>query len=84
MMSFPLSALALLLLSAAPLCAADQPAPYPLATCIVSGDRLGEMGKPVMIDHQGRQIGFCCKSCIAEFEKDPAKYLAKLPDPAKP
>ena len=57
--------------------------PYPLTTCIVSDDKLGEMGKPVTIDYKGQQVSFCCKSCIGSFEKDPAKYLAKLPAPAK-
>lgn len=64
--------------------AVSTPVPYPLATCIVSDEKLGEMGKPVIIDHKGRQIGFCCKSCVGDFEKDPAKYLAKLPAPVKP
>lgn len=64
--------------------AEPSPSPYPLSTCIVSDEKLGEMGKPSMIEHQGRQIGFCCDSCIPKFLKDPAKYLAKLPAPAKP
>lgn len=71
-----------------PIARADEappsPIPYPLTTCIVSGDKLGEMGKPVMLDYKGRQVGFCCKSCIGDFEKDPAKYLAKLPATTKP
>jgi YHS domain-containing protein len=37
------------------------------------------MGKPVMVDHKGQQVGFCCKSCLGDFDKEPAKYLAKLP-----
>ena len=79
----------LVLLALSPLMqAADIPAPpspYPLSTCIVSGERLGEMGKPVVIDYKGQQVDFCCKSCVGDFEKDPAKYLAKLPaSPAKP
>jgi hypothetical protein len=59
--------------------AAASPKPYPLTTCIVSDEKLGGMGKPAMIDYKGQQVGFCCKSCIGDFEKDPAKYLAKLP-----
>ena len=59
--------------------AAPSAAPYPLTTCIVSDDKLGEMGKPISIDYKGQQVSFCCKSCIGSFEKDPAKYLAKLP-----
>lgn len=52
--------------------------PYPLDICLVSGEKLGEMGEPVVITHEGQQIKFCCKSCIPKFEKDPAKYLSKL------
>jgi YHS domain-containing protein len=46
--------------------------------CLVSGEKLGEMGEPVVITHEGQQIKFCCKSCVPKFEKDPAKYLSKL------
>ncbi|MCG3181239.1 MAG: hypothetical protein BIFFINMI_03614 [Phycisphaerae bacterium] len=57
---------------------------YPLDVCVVSGDELGgEMGPPVIYHYQGREVRFCCKSCIPEFEKDPAKYLAKLDAAAK-
>lgn len=52
--------------------------PYPLDTCLVSGEKLGSMGKPPEIVHEGRQIKFCCKNCIPDFKEDPAKYLAKL------
>ncbi|HEX2851993.1 MAG TPA: hypothetical protein VHO24_02055 [Opitutaceae bacterium] len=63
--------------------AATGKAAYPLKTCVVSGGRLGGMGKPVA--HVFKQAGqpdrtviFCCKSCIGKFEKDPARFLAKL------
>jgi YHS domain-containing protein/uncharacterized protein YceK len=46
--------------------------------CIVSGEKLGEMGPAVEYNYNGRQIKFCCKSCIKTFEKEPAKFLAKL------
>ena len=52
--------------------------PYPLKTCIVSGEDLGTMGKPVVIVHEGQEVKFCCKNCKPRFEKDPAKYLSKL------
>jgi hypothetical protein len=53
------------------------------ATCIVSGDKLGEMGQPVKYTYNqagqpDRELEFCCKDCIADFEKDPGRYLAKL------
>mgnify|MGYP001408373889 CR=1 FL=1 len=25
--------------------------------------------------YDGKVIGFCCKDCIASFEKEPAKYV---------
>lgn len=46
--------------------------------CIVSGETLGEMGEPFEYVHQGKTLKFCCKSCVPKFEKDPAKYLAKV------
>lgn len=52
--------------------------PYPLDTCLVSGEKLGSMGDPVIINHEGQEIKFCCDSCVPKFKKDPAKYLSKL------
>ena len=57
----------------------DKAKAYPLDTCLVSGEKLGTMGKPVVITHEGQEIAFCCKSCVPKFEKDPANYLKKLP-----
>lgn len=39
----------------------------------------------ITVLHDGKRIAFCCGKCKAAFEKDPAKYLAKLPgaEPAK-
>lgn len=56
--------------------------PYPLETCIISGDKLGEMGKPVVYEYEGREIKFCCKSCIKDFKKEPAKYVKKIDEEA--
>lgn len=57
--------------------------------CPVSNEKLGEgdMGKPVAYPYKGRTVMLCCKMCQPKFEKDPAKYLAKLPGekiPANP
>jgi len=52
--------------------------PYPLDTCLVSGEKLGSMGDPITITHEGQAIKFCCDRCVPRFKKDPAKYLAKL------
>lgn len=56
-----------------------KPKPYPLTTCVVSGEKLGgDMGKPYVFTHEGREIKLCCKSCLKDFKKDPAKYLKKF------
>jgi len=87
-----LSLSALLSLSSLSLSRADEPKPaptpppatapkvkpYPLDTCIVSDEKLGSMGKPVVFTHEGQEIKLCCKSCKPKFEKDPAPYLKKL------
>ena len=52
--------------------------PYTLTTCIVSGDKLGTMGEAVVVVREGREIKFCCKGCIKDFDKDPAKFLKKI------
>ena len=61
----------------------DKPDTYPLKTCVVSGEKLGEIGKPYVYQHEGREVRFCCKSCLKDFKKDPAKYLKKLDDAEK-
>ncbi len=50
---------------------------YPFDTCIISGEAFGgEIGDPVVITHEGREVKFCCKSCVKTFTKEPAKYAA--------
>lgn len=57
---------------------AQRPA-YPLKTCVVSGEAFGgEMGEPVDYLYGTRLVRFCCKMCIAKFEKDPAASLGKI------
>jgi hypothetical protein len=36
------------------------------------------MGTPVTIVHNGQEVKFCCKPCVAKFKKDPEKYLKKI------
>ena len=58
--------------------------PYPLKTCIVSGEKLdGDMGKPYVFVEQGQEIKLCCKSCLKDFKKEPAKYLKKIAEAKK-
>jgi YHS domain-containing protein len=52
--------------------------PYPLDTCPVSGMGLGTMGAPVILVHEGREVRFCCKDCVAPFQAEPARYLAQV------
>ncbi len=51
---------------------------YPLKTCVVTGEDLHEDGEPVAITYQGTEVQFCCPKCVAEFKKDPARYLAMV------
>lgn len=64
--------------STEPAATASATKDYPLDVCLVSDEKLGSMGDPVVIVHEGQQIKFCCDSCIPKFEKNPAKYLGKL------
>ena len=52
--------------------------PYPLKTCLVSGEELGKMGEPYRFSYKGQEIKLCCKSCEKDFNKEPDKYLQKL------
>ena len=57
--------------------------PYPLSVCVVSGEKLGTMGKPFVHQFEGREVQFCCKACLKEFNKDAQKFLKKLDSAAK-
>jgi YHS domain-containing protein len=61
----------------------DKKSEYPLTTCVVSGEKLGEMGKPYVIKYKGREVHLCCESCEKDFKKDPTKYVKKLDDAEK-
>lgn len=56
---------------------------YPLTTCIVTDEKLGEMGEPYVFTHEGQEIKLCCKSCLKKFNKEPQKYLKKLAEAEK-
>lgn len=53
--------------------------PYPLKTCLVTGNELGSMGDVVTKTYGNQEVKFCCKPCVKKFEANPEKYLAKLP-----
>lgn len=69
---------------------AEAKAAYPLTTCVVSDEKLesgGAMGDPIdyIYKQEGkpdRLVRFCCKSCIDDFKKEPAKYLKIIDDAA--
>lgn len=47
------------------------------AVCPVSGDNLGAMDVPVKVEFEGKSIYLCCKGCKKDFDKEPAKFIAK-------
>lgn len=51
---------------------------YSLKTCLVTDNELGSMGRVITKVYSGQEVKFCCKPCVGKFEKNPAKYLAKL------
>jgi YHS domain-containing protein len=64
-----------------------SPSPTPAAsaateqtTCPVMG---GSINKDIFVEYQGKKVYFCCAECKAIFEKEPEKYLSKLPQFAK-
>jgi hypothetical protein len=79
----------LTLLGAHPVRDAAQAAPervgyaWPLSTCVVSGDALGDaMVVRILEDAedpsvQGREVRFCGPKCVETFEADRARYLRK-------
>ena len=53
--------------------------PYPLKTCVVSGEKLGgDMGKPITLVYKEQEMKFCCKDCVKDFNKDPKKWMKKF------
>ncbi len=44
--------------------------------CPVMG---GAINKDIFTIYKGKKVYFCCPGCKPEFEKEPEKYLAKLP-----
>jgi YHS domain-containing protein len=53
--------------------------PYTMDKCLVSGEAL-EPGKQYTFVHDGQEVKLCCKDCLADFNKNPEKYMAKLRD----
>jgi YHS domain-containing protein len=55
-----------------------KPTPYPLKTCLVSGEDLDSMDERVSTVYEGQVFEFCCKPCLKKFNKDRKKYHAML------
>jgi YHS domain-containing protein len=63
---------------------AKQEPSYPLTSCVVSGQKLGdEMGKPVDLVIGNRLVRLCCTGCINDFNKNPTKFLKMIDDAAQ-
>ena len=45
-------------------------------TCPVMGNAIN---KAIFTEYNGKKVYFCCPGCKPEFEKNPEKYIAKLP-----
>lgn len=55
-----------------------KPKPYPLETCLVTGDDLDEMDERVATVYDGQVFEFCCKPCLKKFHQNPGKYVKLL------
>jgi len=53
--------------------------PYPLNTCLVTGEGLESKGGSFTLVHQGQEVKLCCVACKMAFKSSPETYLAKLP-----
>ena len=57
------------------------PKDYPLTKCPVSDEKLGEHGNPIKVNApDGTDVYLCCKDCMKDFKKDPAKYSKMVED----
>ena len=45
-------------------------------TCPVMG---GAINKDLFVEYKGKKVYFCCAGCEEQFNKEPEKYVAKLP-----
>lgn len=59
---------------------AAQKPDYPLDTCLISGEVIGESDHMVPVDHVvgNRLYRLCCASCTKSLEKDLPKYRAEV------
>ena len=43
--------------------------------CPVMGN---EVNKKLFVDYQGKRVYVCCRGCLGDVKKDPAKYVKQL------
>jgi YHS domain-containing protein len=56
--------------------AADANSAIEQKTCPVMG---GPINKEIYTVYKGKKVYFCCAGCKPKFEKNPEKYISKLP-----
>ncbi|MFT7535822.1 MAG: hypothetical protein ACI85K_001775 [Hyphomicrobiaceae bacterium] len=82
MKTFLKRTLGIALLALATSCAASPGSsnviPYTSDICIVTDNKLGSMGDPVVKVYGNQEVKFCCRPCVKEFEADQERFLAKL------
>ncbi|GAG05367.1 unnamed protein product [marine sediment metagenome] len=57
-------------------CKKSEPAAIAQTTCPVMGSPIN---KDIFTEYKGKKVYFCMTSCKEEFEKEPEKYIPKLP-----
>ena len=55
------------------------PTPYPLTTCLVTGEPLDSKNDARTLIHDGREVKVCCAACQMSFKMKPGSYMSKLP-----
>ncbi|MGA1980217.1 MAG: YHS domain-containing protein [Sedimentisphaerales bacterium] len=65
---------------AKPKAAASAATEVEQTVCPVTGEKID---KNIFTEYKGKKVYFCMESCKTAFEKDPGKYISKLPQFAK-
>jgi type II secretory ATPase GspE/PulE/Tfp pilus assembly ATPase PilB-like protein len=56
----------------------QQSESYPLTTCPISGEELGDMGEAINVVYAGRLVKLCCNMCVPKFEANPMPTIEKI------
>lgn len=57
---------------------ADAMDRFYLNRCPLCGSLLGSKGEAIEVEHEGRQLRFCCRGCAGRFLNDPAAALVAV------